>query len=124
MVNRSVKSRQLDGVFSALAHPTRRAILRRLARGEASVGEVAAPFPVSLPALSRHIRILERVGLVERRLDGRAHRLRLVAAPLRGAAGWMAEYAAFWSQQLDALARFFEAEAAAGRGRKRPARQG
>ncbi len=115
MVNRSVKSRQLDGVFSALAHPTRRAILHRLARGEASVGEVAAPFHVSPPALSRHIRILEETGLVQRRLDGRLHRLRLVAEPLRGAAGWMAEYAEFWSQQLEALDRFLEAHPATKR---------
>lgn len=119
MVNRSVKSRQLDGVFAALAHPTRRAILHRLARGEASVGEVAAPFRVSLPALSRHIRVLENAGLVRRRLDGRVHRLRLVAEPLRGAVGWMAEYAEFWNQQLDALDRFLEADNVAKRERKR-----
>lgn len=110
MVNRRVNPRQLDGVFAALAHPTRRAILHRLARGQASVGEVAAPFDISLPAMSKHIRVLETAGLIRRHLDGRTHRLQLVAEPMRGAAGWIAEYAEFWSQQLDALGRFFEDE--------------
>lgn len=110
MIRRSVKSQNLDGVFSALAHPTRRAILHRLAGGEASVGEVAAPFAISPPAMSKHIRVLEDAGLLRRRLDGRIHRLQLVAEPMRGAAGWIAEYAEFWSHQLDALGRFFEEE--------------
>jgi DNA-binding transcriptional ArsR family regulator len=115
MVARSVKSQSLDGVFSALAHPTRRAILHRLARGEASVGEVAAPFDISLPAMSKHIRVLEDAGLIRRQLDGRIHRLQLVAEPMRGAAGWINEYAEFWSQQLEALGRFLEED------RKQPA---
>ncbi len=108
MVNRRVKSRRLDSVFGALAHPTRRAILNRLARGEASVGELGAPFKVSPPAISKHLRVLEEAGLVRRRLDGRVHRLHLVAEPMRGAAGWIAEYARFWSRQFDALAKFLE----------------
>jgi len=108
MVNRSVKSRRLDNVFSALAHPTRRAILNRLARGETSVGELAAPFRISPPAISRHLRVLEGAGLVRRRLDGRVHRLQLVAEPMRGAAGWIAEYASFWSRQFDVLEKFLE----------------
>ncbi len=111
MVNRRVNSRQLDGVFAALAHPTRRAILHRLARGQASVGEVAAPFDISLPAMSKHIRVLETVGLVRRQLDGRTHRLQLAADPMRGAAAWIAEYAEFWNQQFDALGRFLEEDA-------------
>ena len=124
MVNRSVNSSELDSVFSALAHPTRRAVLNRLARGEASVGEVAAPFDVSLPAMSKHLRVLEEAGLVKRRLDGRVHRLRLVAEPMRGAAGWIAEYAGFWSRQLDALSRFLENTAEKpGRKPRRPARK-
>lgn len=108
MVRQSVKSDALDSVFSALSHPTRRAVLSRLARGEASVGELAAPFDISPPAMSRHLRVLEEAGLIERHLDGRVHRLQLVAAPLRGAAGWIAEYADFWSQQFDSLGKFLK----------------
>lgn len=123
MVSRSVKSRSLDGVFSALAHPTRRAILHRLARGETSVGEVAAPFAISLPAMSKHIRVLEDAGLIRRRLDGRIHRLQLVAEPMRGAAGWINEYAEFWSQQLDALGRFLEQDRKRPPGKKKPSKR-
>jgi DNA-binding transcriptional ArsR family regulator len=109
-----VKSARLDTVFSALAHPTRRAILRRLAKGSASVGEVSAPFAVSAPAMSKHLRVLEEAGLVRRKLEGRVHRLHLVAEPMRGAAGWMAGYAEFWSQQLDALGKFLQVTADPG----------
>lgn len=119
MVAQSVKSRSLDGVFAALAHPTRRAILHRLARGEASVGEVAAPFAISLPAMSKHIRVLEDAGLIRRQLDGRIHRLQLVAGPMRGAAGWINDYAEFWSHQLDALGRFLEEDRKKPTGKKK-----
>ena len=108
MVHHSVKSATLDTVFSALSHPTRRAVLTRLARGDASVGELSAPFSISPPAMSKHLRVLEEAGLVKRHLDGRVHRLQLVAAPMRSAAGWIAEYAEFWSQQFESLARFLE----------------
>ncbi len=111
MVNQTVKSRRLDSVFSALAHPTRRAILNRLARGDTSVGELAAPFKVSPPAISKHLRVLEGAGLVRRSLHGRMHRLQLVAEPMRGAASWIAEYAAFWSRQFDALEQFLQSPA-------------
>jgi DNA-binding transcriptional ArsR family regulator len=97
-------ARTLDKTFSALSDPTRRAILARLAEGDASVSELAAPFAMSLPAISKHLRVLEQAGLVERTKDGRVHRLRLVAQPLRDAATWIAHYQRFWEQQLDGLA--------------------
>jgi DNA-binding transcriptional ArsR family regulator len=97
-------SHPLDRTFAALSDPTRRAILARLARGNASVTELAAPFAMSLPAISKHLRVLEQAGLVERTKDGRVHRLRLMAQPLHEAAAWIAHYQQFWDQQLAALA--------------------
>jgi DNA-binding transcriptional ArsR family regulator len=102
MVNNS--SRRLNKTFAALADPTRRAILARLAEGDATVTELAAPFAMSLPAISKHLRVLEQAGLVARTIDGRVHRLRLVAQPLHEAAAWIAHYQRFWERQLDALA--------------------
>jgi DNA-binding transcriptional ArsR family regulator len=84
-----LNSEALDAVFSALADPTRRSIVARLREGAASVGELAAPFDVSLPAISKHLKILETVGLVAREKQGRVHTLRLVARPMRGAAEWI-----------------------------------
>ena len=102
--------RGLDLTFSALADPTRRAILARLARGEATVGELARPFAVSRPAISKHLRILERAGLVQRARDGRISRCELDAKPMREAAEWVEHYRRFWEQQLDSLKRFVEAK--------------
>ncbi|MFQ5657186.1 MAG: ArsR/SmtB family transcription factor [Candidatus Methylomirabilales bacterium] len=102
MVKYSAQS--LNSVFSALADPTRRAILQRLSRGESSVTDLARPFDVSLPAISKHLRVLEKAGLLARRKDGRVFRCRLVARPLRDAAAWIARYHAFWEKQFDALA--------------------
>lgn len=99
----------LDRTFSALADPTRRAILTRLAHGETSVSDLAKPFSVSLPAISRHLRVLEHAGLLERRKLGRVHHCRLRAAPLRQATHWMEHYRAFWEQQLDGLAAYLKA---------------
>ena len=100
----------LDTIFSALADPTRRSILERLARGEATVTELAAPFArdrdMSLPAVSKHIRILENAGLVVRQKEGREHHLRLAAGPMKDASEWIAQYRHFWEDQFDALARF------------------
>jgi DNA-binding transcriptional ArsR family regulator len=96
----------LDRTFAALSDPTRRAILARLAQGDASVTELAAPFAMSLPAISKHLRVLEQAGLVERTKDGRIHHLRLVARPLHEAAAWIAHYRQFWEQQLAALAEY------------------
>ena len=83
----------LDRTFAALSDPTRRAMLERLARGEATVTELAAPFSISLPAISKHLRVLERAGLVRQQKDGRVRRCHLVAAPMRQASDWVAQYA-------------------------------
>ena len=99
----------LDSTFAALADPTRRAILARLARGEASVTSLAAPFRMSLPAVSKHLRVLERAGLLARSREGRVHRLRIEASPLREAEEWIARYRRFWEAQFDALAKYLEA---------------
>jgi DNA-binding transcriptional ArsR family regulator len=107
MVNYSKKpagAEFLDATFGALADPTRRAILARLTLGESTVTELAAPFDVSLPAVSKHLRVLESAGLLQREIDGRIHRCRLAAQPMKDAAAWIETYRAFWEDQLDALA--------------------
>ena len=101
-------SRRLDRTFAALADETRRAILGRLAHGDASVGELARPFDVSRPAISKHLRVLERAGLVQRGREGRVSRCALDAGGLREAAEWVDHYRAFWEGRLDALARYIE----------------
>jgi DNA-binding transcriptional ArsR family regulator len=98
----------LNQLFSALADPTRRAILRRLAQGESNVSDLARPFRVTLPAISKHLRVLERAGLVERRIEGRVHRCRLQPRPLKDASDWLAEYRQYWERQFDALGAFLE----------------
>ena len=104
MVNYS----SLDRTFAALADPTRRAILSRLALGEANVSELAEPFSISLPAISKHLRVLEEAGLLERRKEGRTHHCRLRPEPLSEAAQWIEEARRFWDERLDALAQFLE----------------
>jgi DNA-binding transcriptional ArsR family regulator len=99
---------RLDATFGALADPTRRAIVARLAQGEASVTKLAEPFDVSLPAISKHLRVLESAGLLKREIDGRVHRCRLAAAPMQEAAAWIERYREFWEQQFDALAEYLE----------------
>jgi len=106
MVNYSATA--LDATFGALADPTRRAILDRLAHGEAMVTELAEPFRVSLPAISKHVRVLESAGLLEREVDGRVHRCRLAGQPMKNAAAWIEQYRAFWEVQFDALAKYLE----------------
>lgn len=96
----------LDLVFSAVSDPTRRAILARLADSDARVTDVASAFPISLNSTSKHIRVLERAGLVRRRVQGREHILTLDAAPLADAAEWIAHYGRFWTDQLAALDAF------------------
>jgi len=93
----------LDHTLVALADPTRRAILERLSKGEARVTEVAAPFPISLNSVSKHIRILERARLVKRRIAGRDHFLAFNAGPLEEASAWIERHRAFWTARLDAL---------------------
>lgn len=97
------KSQSLNHTFAALSDPTRRAILARLAHGDASVTELAAPFDISLPAISKHLHVLEKAGLVQRTKKGRVHRLRLIPQPLRDAAAWIALYRQFWQGQLHSL---------------------
>ena len=90
-------------MYGALADPTRRAILASLAKREATVGELAGRFPISLNGVSKHVKVLERAGLVNRAVRGREHRIRLNARPLRDAARWLAHYQSFREQRLDAL---------------------
>jgi DNA-binding transcriptional ArsR family regulator len=97
---------QLDATFIALADPTRRAILARLRRGDASVNELAQPFSISQPAISRHLKVLERAGLVTRSRDATRRPVRIAAGPLGEASGWLDDFRRFWEgsyQHLDAL---------------------
>ena len=93
----------LDTTFAALADPTRRAILARLASGEASVTELAEPFTMSLPAISKHLKVLERAGLIARGREAQWRPCRLDAGPLKQAADWLEHYRRFWDQSLDRL---------------------
>lgn len=97
---------QLSLIFAALADPTRRAILARLAQGEASVTELAAPFDVSQPAISKHLRVLERAGLIERGRQAQWRPRRLTATPLRDAADWVGQYRPHWEERFDRLDEF------------------
>jgi DNA-binding transcriptional ArsR family regulator len=94
---------RLSATFSALADPTRRAILARLARGEASVNDIAQPFQMSLPAVSKHLKVLERAGLVSRGRSAQWRPVKLEAAALKDAAGWIEHYRQFWEGSLDRL---------------------
>ena len=93
----------LSETFGALADPTRRAILARLASGEASVTELAAPFEMSMPAISKHLKVLERAGLIARGREAQWRPCRLQAAPLQDVAGWIEHYRRFWEQSFDRL---------------------
>jgi DNA-binding transcriptional ArsR family regulator len=93
----------LTRTFAALADPTRRAILARLASGEASVTELAEPFDMSLPAISKHLKVLERAGLITRGREAQWRPCRLEAEPLKSASEWLEHYRAFWEQSLDRL---------------------
>lgn len=105
----------LDSTFAALSDATRRGILARLASGgETSVSELATPYKMSLPAVSKHLRVLENAGLVSRQKDGRVHRCRLLAEPMKDAASWIEHYRVFWEAQLDSLARYLEDSQTAG----------
>ena len=93
----------LSSTFAALADPTRRAILGRLAAGEASVTELARPFDMTMPAISKHLKVLERAGLVERGREAQWRPCRLRAGPLKGAADWVEQYRRFWEERFDRL---------------------
>jgi DNA-binding transcriptional ArsR family regulator len=103
-------SNELDAIFGALADGTRRQILERLTRGESLVTEVAKPFDMSLPAVSKHLRVLEKAGLLRRQRRGREHLLSLEAKPMIEAIQWMERYRKFWDNSLDALASYLENE--------------
>jgi DNA-binding transcriptional ArsR family regulator len=94
---------QLTTTFAALADPTRRAILARLARGEASVNELAEPFPISVQAVSKHLRVLERAGLITRGRSAQLRPSRLQGAPLHAVADWLEDYRQFWQGSFDRL---------------------
>jgi DNA-binding transcriptional ArsR family regulator len=94
---------QLNSTFAALADPTRRAILARLAHGETSVTELAKPFEMSMPAVSKHLKVLERAGLISRGRDAQSRPCRLDAGPLQEASSWIEEYRRFWEQSLGRL---------------------
>jgi DNA-binding transcriptional ArsR family regulator len=99
---------RLDAVFHALGHSTRRALLARLAKRPAMITELADPFAMSLPAVSRHIRVLEDAGLVTRSVDGRMHRCALNPKPFKTIDGWLTRYRKFWEENLAALAQYVE----------------
>ena len=101
-------SPRLDEVFGALADPTRRRILETLSGGDQCVTALARPHRMSLPAISKHLRVLEHAGLICRRRDGRVHHLKLDAKPMREAAQWLEEYRKFWEGALDSLAAYLE----------------
>lgn len=103
---------QLDAVFSALADPTRRAILDRLSTGPGTVTELAAPFDMSLPAVSKHLKVLERAGLIRRDVKGRIHHCRLEATRMKDVAEWIDHYRAFWQSQFASLDQYLERERA------------
>lgn len=111
----------LSATFAALSDPTRRAILARLAEGEATVNELAAPFEISLPAVSRHLKVLERARLITRAREAQWRRCRLAPAPLKQAAEWMERYRAFWEARFDALEDFLAREAAPQREKRHAA---
>lgn len=94
---------RLDDVFQALGHPTRRAMLADLAARKRTVGQLAEPFAISFAAASKHVKVLERAGLVERQVSGRTHICRLAPEPLEEAYRWLRQYRRFWGERLDAL---------------------
>jgi DNA-binding transcriptional ArsR family regulator len=103
-----IQTGDLDNIFSALADPTRRAILQSLAHGPATINEIARPFAVSLNAISKHVMVLERAGLLRREIQGREHHCRINGRPLRDANTWLEHYREFWDLRLDALAAYVD----------------
>jgi len=117
----ATSSDPLSTTLSALADPTRRAILARLTLGETSVGELARPFDMTLPAISKHLKVLERAGLIARGREAQRRPCRLESAPLRQVSEWLATYRKFWEQRLDRLESYLLAEQATGGQRNRKA---
>ena len=108
MVQYAVKSDRLSATFAALADPSRRAILARLAAGETSVTDLAEPMRISLPAVSKHLKVLERAGLISRGRRAQWRPCRLEAAPLKDVAEWVAHYRSFWEESLDRLDKYLQ----------------
>ena len=115
----TIATDRLSATLSALADPTRRAILARLMRGESDVGELAEPFDMTLPAISKHLKVLERAGLIARGREAQRRPCRLKAAPLREVSEWVAVYRQFWEQRLDRLEAYLQNAQANGRPRPR-----
>ncbi|WIY27475.1 ArsR/SmtB family transcription factor [Parasedimentitalea psychrophila] len=101
--NPAVPVQNLDAIFAALADPTRRAILSRLAAGDAGVNELAEPFEISQPAISKHLKVLERAGLIERAIDKQRRPARLKAKPMAAAVSWLEDFKEFWSSSFNQL---------------------
>ena len=108
-----VEDQHLDDVFHALADPTRRAMLQSLSKSQHTVGELAAPFSITLAAASKHIKVLERAGLVRRAIEGRTHVCSLDALPMHAGMEWIRHYEKYWTERLDILQGLLEADAAA-----------
>jgi DNA-binding transcriptional ArsR family regulator len=108
---------RLSATFAALSDPTRRAILARLMQGDSAVNELASPFDMTLPAISKHLKVLERAGLIERGRDAQRRPCRLAAEPLREISEWVAAYRQFWEHRLDRLETYLQQTQAAGRPR-------
>jgi len=98
----------ISGIFAALADPTRRAIVARLAQGEATVNELAAPFPISMQAVSKHLNVLEKAGLIVRTREAQWRRCRIEPGPLRDLASWVAQYRTLWDQRYDTLGTYLD----------------
>lgn len=109
-----MENHALSAVFAALSDPTRRAIIKRLAQGEASAGELAEPFGISKPAISKHLKVLEKANLVIRMRDAQWHRFQLRSDTLRLASNWIEQYRQFWEEQLDALSDFLNDQKSGG----------
>ncbi len=111
-------AQRIDAVFHALAHPARRAMLTRLAASARNIGELAAPFDMTFAGASKHVRVLERAGLVRRKIEGRTHICTIAPEPLKAAAAWLKNHEHLWSTRLDALDAMLKQDQEAGRSRK------
>lgn len=103
-----MQEKNLTSIFAALADPTRRAIIEKLAQGEASAGELAEPFGISKPAISKHLKVLEKADLIVRKKDAQWHRFQIKSDSLKVASDWIARYRIFWEDRLDALSEYLE----------------
>ncbi len=112
------RSERLDALFRALSDPTRRAMLESLSEQPCSVGELAAPFDISLAGASKHIQVLERAGLVRREISGRVHTCHLEAQPMHAGAEWLRHYERWWNRRIDALESLLQAEGTGDRARR------